>query len=1779
MASLVRFGTLLLMFLIGINALAYPVVTGVEDPSFSGVEDLRAREWLTGIGRVDFDRYPQLRELYEGMIALTERLLVLGDGTRPVRLILADSMRPNAAYLHTVKGDRVIIVNLGLFKLVDNDDQLAFVLGHELEHGRSAINERTRTEAPSMIEQRDDNNLIHARLLNRVAENEVDVKSAFERVHRSGLNPYAGTDVLEKLREQNGMRLSLTHTTISSRIDTMEQALTGMTRLIGERIDHGVSTDVVSPPVKEFLDSEEFVSRRRQAVEEIISLAGHEERPRRFVESVKALESVPLDEFDQARRQIETEAEAIHASYESNKRRIDELLGEIAVKNETTNEILDYQNRYRTAFGNAVTGSVENIFGDGLETGTTEQLRILHDFLRLEYLAVDKWELGEKVSLSYAKALFSDLSEENMEEVDRVYRGLSIPAEREMFPKVFEGYINMMIDTLQSGDGRDQKLSLLRATTERIFGGIGMTYFNGRRHYLSTNREDFVGHMKRLYRAVIDHVDDEQVIAVFFGNPYETAEQKTSASNHSLKFNNFGGRYRLSVEAGLYAEIVDKRVAEEAEEMVFNRLYRRIEAAAPYGNLLELFVLTDGYFAERTGYLRSRDNNDGPPEDGIERAALAERLDRLVGLVKRHIPDRYESIEEQLPGFVGDVIKFRYFESSDIYDPGASEEASRAVRASLERLFSNLEKLERNGPLREFVADTLDFDGIFRAVEFSGADRDLYAREIARYADHFSNPSRQIMLTPGDLEGHEARRQSLAAAFGADRAVVDGLNAESVFRLLAIGPDSSVAEALFPYLSERRSRQLRSRLSSESYSDLLKKRAHYWFTRFGDTPPRDRVRQAFQHLLDEAGHWDGSDVDAVSSICLSAEPTIKVQDCFLGLAEVLEAADRASGNPSLSEGSKDMLRLTELLYSGKLASVSINAREKWELARVELEISSPSSDHDTLIDEFFAIRHTDPEIMEFFDDEALIGKLYFDSNKRKYALYQLNRKHDIDTIDRAFREGRIALPGVRQERRIVQEIRETVERQFPQNSHVKNGVLDRIEDALRTSLAETEGLAPGRIALDNWHETPELVAVDLPSIIGAYMGSPLDRREMLEYLVGIRERPPDFGESRRRRRSTDGGRFADMKRSLVSSSPAARAFMIQPLFDKQEGILSDAEATSDVDRLILGDFYENPLARRLFEAYLRAAPEAETRVIYAYIMASFVDAPPGQRGASLKSILEAMGPFGVKAGQFLHTSGLLPAEYSHDLKDFLSNALPPNRSRIMEDLKEALGPELPGIAAIGDRLGSGSVNYIQGVRAVLGGEEIEAVVRIRRDYVEGVVANENRIWMEVIRDLRTSGDAEEAAVADIVEEARRQSMSTLSEGGSELDLSVERDNFPLAQGTYTRRIRRGRLRGWEVAAARPNAELQALVSPEKQGRVSFYERVKHTPLEDIADKDLRGEVARIIVEAELKALFENGIYDPDGHPGNWLVDTAGRRIVRIDYAQLREVPQDGREAFKRIFSQLVRSVPDFSSEDTAARLATLLESDVGRDDLVKAIKTASRNVDFGALEGPQEKLFALRNAVQEAAGARVHLSDTLRSGLALLGKVSGFGEHLSGTSYARLLAKYVLPGYATSALAWGERTMDAAAGMRRLFGGGMARPAERIAPTPAAALPESLFEMVEGTASRVADAMEDSPTAADGDGRPDIHATAGYATGLDFADREPEGSNRIYPITRETYETLPEGTELYAIDGGKKYIKGINHIDVKMQNGRMAYGVSESDYNEGGGPKIADLLFGPSTLR
>ena len=775
---------LLVAILHSVNLLAFPIITDVQDPHFSGVEDLRARELLTQIRQVDFDKYPELKTVYQKVIALTEKLLIEEDGTRPIRLVFKDDLVPNAAFLPTVKGDRVLTITLGLLRMLENDDQMAFVLGHELEHGLSVLNKKHDRGLPQSEYGRDHGNFMQLKLINRVSENEVDVKSVFRRVHGNRMNPYAAHEVLEKLKK-DGDIFSITHTMISSRINIVEQELTGMTRVIGERINQNNTTETLDSSTRSFLDSDEFIQRRKSNVESIIT--GQKVKVDGFLGLVKGLESVPPNEMARAKSHIDEEFKAILETFSFDKARVVAELHRVV----SARDFLDYQLRLEGAFGQAFFGGITEQFGENVEVAVPEQFEIIQKIMkeklftnplmtrdrstslgsidkqienRYKYkwgsvleglseettterevreLRAKRWVLesglenlpsAERVSAQAMDALppaggtippqFWRLQKEfeghiryvgrwvrRRDELERImvlendevifsnpvgkrlsqaidaYMNLPAEKKREVFSQIFEKNIDYMIAQLQTTDDPVEQNSLLKTTMEVIFSLDSFNRFQrsgyGFEEYIVDNTPGFTAHMRRLYRAVLDYAANDQIIPIFFG------EQHRFDLRHSLCLFDYQGFY-LAIRGRLYIHIVDDEMIAEADRVMFESFYRKFESNPQYENLKSLFAYLDEYFMLEVGRV---------VRSPIQRQNSQEKLNRVIGLVRRYLP-------EEFSGTLETIIKLRYFEASNLYD-------SRELAAVLEQVFLDLERMKDNEAFRGFVADTLDFDGVF----------------------------------------------------------------------------------------------------------------------------------------------------------------------------------------------------------------------------------------------------------------------------------------------------------------------------------------------------------------------------------------------------------------------------------------------------------------------------------------------------------------------------------------------------------------------------------------------------------------------------------------------------------------------------------------------------------------------------------------------------------------------------------------------------------------------------------------------------------------------------------------------------------------------------------------------------------------------------------------------------------------------------------------------------------------------------------------------------------
>ncbi len=648
------------------------------------------------------------------------------------------------------------------------------------------------------------------------------------------------------------------------------------------------------------------------------------------------------------------------------------------------------------------------------------------------------------------------------------------------------------------------------------------------------------------------------------------------------------------------------------------------------------------------------------------------------------------------------------------------------------------------------------------------------------------------------------------------------------------------------------------------------------------------------------------------------------------------------------------------------------------------------------------------KLIEPLMDPQLVGSLVYREDQLKLAQMQLDHKTALPTL----KQKNLPKEKIRDE---VQVIKDRIEKQFPSESFARDEIINRVEKQIHSTKAENEFFLPLRQKLSAWHKSPEIVAIELPEFIHKSFRSQEDRYGWLLYLLGVREKAPEHVVSavHRSHRYYDAHvSLASFRQQFQASDPMVRALILQPLLDEQNGLLADSDKALAVQKLILGNRSEDPLLKSMFESYIQASPAAERRLVLSHILSSFVDQGSGH-GVSTAKILEGMGPFGVKAGQFLRSSGLVSRELEKELDHLLDSALPPHRVKIYEDLKKFFGDSLESVQSVNELIGSGSVNYVvqAQIKNPKTGRVDPVVIRVQRDYVEGLVANENAVWQGAIEKLGKSPNPKIKKLALVIEEARKSTMTTLSAGGMELDLGVERQNYSAAVRAYER-TRAGLSSEAEIHVAQPIDELQRLIPSQYQSQVSVYEYIENTPLKNVVDSKKRADLAQSIIRSEMSALLEEGVFDPDGQRGNWLYDEKKHRLVRIDYAQLRTLTPEEREAIQKTLSLLLR--PKLKQEDVKnisshLKRIFVLET-VSNAEIEKALMPILQDASFPGWKAPMERLFVIRSTLEKNLSQKLNhqplrLREGPRAGFASVGKMMGYQEYMNSMSFARSLTK------------------------------------------------------------------------------------------------------------------------------------------------------------------------------
>jgi hypothetical protein len=611
-----------------------------------------------------------------------------------------------------------------------------------------------------------------------------------------------------------------------------------------------------------------------------------------------------------------------------------------------------------------------------------------------------------------------------------------------------------------------------------------------------------------------------------------------------------------------------------------------------------------------------------------------------------------------------------------------------------------------------------------------------------------------------------------------------------------------------------------------------------------------------------------------------------------------------------------------------------------------------------------------PEVAELFKTIEFLKGLENRAHYDALARWQMEQVPGFKAEAARLRDPRTAqYPARDTVRPVFQATYDLLKNLYPEEASIdSNGIVEFIERNLVTSEAETKLFDGVRLSRNALTQSKKIQDFSLISVASMFLKKPQERMQLIKFLVGAIDTPPDFGKLSSFISAEHLQTFKDIK---YRHYPAIyRAYLLQSFIGQHGQMMNEPGIRQSLKDLILGPRANNQVASTLYDEYFSALPPDEAPLIISMVLAQY-DSNKNQ-GGSLLMFGEASGPLGGKGIQKLVTSGILPKEERESLLGSFDDFLPPDRSEIHHELHKIFGSAINEILAVGPLAGSGSVNWaaVIVVTDPATGAPIQLAVRAQKERVAEKVKNEREIWLQVSARLKSSSDPTTRRVGRVIGNIIEDAYASLQKGGRELDMKRERDLHNVAEKAYEQKIANPKT-NLTVGVIAPFEEWQKKVVPEYQSRVLITPYVPNTKLENLPGA-LQGPVAEQIVDAELTALGERATddhrnFDADGHFRNWLIALDRSKLVRIDYSQLSRISLNQSELMKGLVHVLMDGGPGAS-----ARLEKFFQEHdreifmkpASQEQMAKAIRAVMSRNDFPPPPNFFDRLLFIQNELE-----------------------------------------------------------------------------------------------------------------------------------------------------------------------------------------------------------------------
>lgn len=540
-----------------------------------------------------------------------------------------------------------------------------------------------------------------------------------------------------------------------------------------------------------------------------------------------------------------------------------------------------------------------------------------------------------------------------------------------------------------------------------------------------------------------------------------------------------------------------------------------------------------------------------------------------------------------------------------------------------------------------------------------------------------------------------------------------------------------------------------------------------------------------------------------------------------------------------------------------------------------------------------------------------------------------------------------------------------------------------------------------------------------------------DRINLLRYFIGV-----DQDLSRIKDKDILSNSLPKLKELYSSEPQLVRAYVLNTLLKGEVNLLNQPESYKEIKSLILGDSPSKEIDK-IFDLYLKIVPEREAQTLVSGILADYD--PKAKKGhISVKKLLMAAGPLGGRIGQGLASLGVAKGELKNELLSSYDDFFPPSFEDLYKGIEDSLTIGEPisigGVEKtikdyqIIELAGSGSVNSSSKVLITFeDGSQKTINIKQQKGNVTGLIDNENIVIKQLTEELISLEDPELARLGRTLEELRSSAYESLRGKGNELDLYAESEKFEKVNEVYSNEVNKET--GLRIEVVTNDKEMESYIKEGYRGRTAIYEHIENTKLQNIEDPILREKIALQILEAEMDAL-EQGKFDPDGHPGNWLIDLDNKRLIRIDYAQFHEFDSQEETVLHK---KLMATLMDPSLKNLKESLPYLLENnfqlffeDIDNlpSSFLKDVKEIMGQKDFPGWEKGPDRLLYITNELEKKyvqeldPDFKLRLKTGTKKYVSSFVRLNSYLEHLGPKKYIKKLlgfldldpSMYIVPG-------------------------------------------------------------------------------------------------------------------------------------------------------------------------